>query len=97
MKTDLYTKIILTIIAICLLMIVFKLSHTDTQKAYTQERFDPEIFGKGLNTSNDITLYGSIYSDVLHALNNSEIRIEQPIDVRGSVRQIYPIEVKVVN
>jgi len=81
MKTDLYTKIILTIIAACLIIMIIK----------------PVLMSKNVIAQNDNTVFGGVYFDVLQALDDSVIEIEQPIDVRGSVRQIYPIEVEVVN
>jgi len=75
MKIDTYTKIVLTVIAICLIINVL----------------EPLFISEKVSAYNDITLYGSVYEDVKQAISLSSdtisdgvwwgISLSQPIEI----------------
>ena len=73
MKTDIYTKVILTIIAICLIVNIFK-PIFQSQKA--------------IANNNNETMYGTVYEDVVQAIYYCEpidVEIIGEVEITGSV------------
>lgn len=91
MKTDLYTKIVLSIIAVCLVILVFK----DNDVVTTAHAL-PSVAMTQSNSPIDVRIVGvSGYFELPVQIKSSQITIPMSIEnVKSSIWNPLPVEIK---